>query len=77
MGKACTKPLPEDQGGCQAPDDAQKLVDHLTASGETAAVVGSLTARSGDLRLRAAQNGAHLSDTKILADTYLSLTRMV
>ena len=31
-----------------SPEDAQKLVDHLTASGETAAIVGSLTARSGE-----------------------------
>ena len=31
-----------------ATQDAQKLVDHLTAAGETAAVVGSLTARTGE-----------------------------
>jgi phosphoribosylformylglycinamidine cyclo-ligase len=31
-----------------APEDADKLVDHLTAAGETAAVVGKLTARTGE-----------------------------
>ena len=31
-----------------APEDAQQLVDHLTASGETASIVGQLTARSGE-----------------------------
>jgi phosphoribosylformylglycinamidine cyclo-ligase len=29
-----------------APDDAQKLVDHLNAAGEIASVVGRLTARA-------------------------------
>ena len=31
-----------------APADAQKLIDHLTEAGETAAVVGQLTARAAD-----------------------------
>jgi len=31
-----------------APDDAEKLVDHLDAAGETAAIVGHLTVRNGD-----------------------------
>jgi phosphoribosylformylglycinamidine cyclo-ligase len=31
-----------------APEDADKLVDHLNAAGEIAAVVGKLTARSGE-----------------------------
>ena len=31
-----------------APDDADKLVEQLTAAGETAAVVGQLTARAGE-----------------------------
>jgi phosphoribosylformylglycinamidine cyclo-ligase len=31
-----------------APEDAQKLVDHLNASGEIASVVGQLTARTGE-----------------------------
>ena len=30
------------------PEDAGKLVDHLTAAGETAAIVGKLTARTGE-----------------------------
>ena len=31
-----------------APEDAEKLVDHLTAAGETAAIVGTLTERTGE-----------------------------
>ena len=31
-----------------APDDAQRLVEHLNAAGEIASVVGNLTARTGD-----------------------------
>jgi len=31
-----------------APDDAEKLVDSLTASGETASIVGKLTERAGE-----------------------------
>jgi phosphoribosylformylglycinamidine cyclo-ligase len=31
-----------------APDDAERLVTHLNAAGETATIVGKLTERTGD-----------------------------
>ncbi|MNY68281.1 Phosphoribosylformylglycinamidine cyclo-ligase [compost metagenome] len=31
-----------------APDDAEKLVDHLSGAGEIASIVGKLTARTGE-----------------------------
>lgn len=60
-------------------DDTAAAVAGLGAGVATSAQMMGLLrmgASAGNLQLRAAQNATHASDTKILADTYLSLTRV-